>query len=78
MKMDIGPTFSRRSLALGFVVALAFPVASVFAGGTRGAGEHAAKKFLGSIYQHYLGKSSAVRGGTPNNMGVPPALPGWQ
>jgi hypothetical protein len=31
-KMDIGPTFSRRSFALGFVVVLAFPVAPVFAG----------------------------------------------
>ncbi len=65
MKMDIGPTFSRRSLALGFVVVLAFPVAPVFAGREHRAGEDAAKKFLGSIYQRYLGKSSAAATGVP-------------
>jgi hypothetical protein len=64
--MDIGPTFSRRSFALGFVVVLAFPVAPVFAGREhRASREDAAKKFLGSIYQHYLGKSSAAAAGVP-------------
>jgi hypothetical protein len=62
MKMDIGPTFSRRSLALGFVVALALSVVPAFAGTRRRAGVHSAKKFLSSIYQHYLGKSSAAAG----------------
>src|SRR5258708_3666398 len=65
MKMDIGPTFSRRSLALGFVVVLAFPVAPVFAGREHRAREDAAQKFLGSIYQRYLGKSSAAATGVP-------------
>ena len=65
MKIDIGPTFCRRSLALGFVVVLAFPVAPVFARREHRAREDAAKKFLGSIYQHYLGKSSAAAAGVP-------------
>src|SRR5258706_9629518 len=65
MKMDIGPTFSRRSLALGFVVVLAFPVAPVFARREHRAREDAAKKFLGSIYQRYLGQSSAAATGVP-------------
>jgi hypothetical protein len=63
MKMDIGPTFSRRNLALGFVVVLAFPLVPAFARTRRGAGEHSAKKFLGSIYERYLGKSSAAAAG---------------
>jgi hypothetical protein len=62
MKIDIGPTFSRRNLALGFVIALPLSVVSAFAGARRLAGEHSAKKFLGSIYQHYLGKSSPAAG----------------
>jgi hypothetical protein len=57
--MSIGPTFSRRRLALGFAAALTFPVFPAVAKKRRHAGDHAAKKFLGSIYQHYLGKSSA-------------------
>jgi hypothetical protein len=65
MKMDIGPTFSRRSLALGFVVALALSVVPASAGTRSRAGEHSAKRFLGSIYQHYLGKSSAAAAGQP-------------
>jgi hypothetical protein len=60
MKMDIGTAFSRRSLALGFVAALAPSV--VPARARHRAGEHSAEKFLGSIYQHYLGKSSAAPG----------------
>jgi hypothetical protein len=63
MKMDIGTAFSRRSLALGFVVALALSVVPAFAGTRRRAGEHSAKQFLGSIYQHYLGKSSTAATG---------------
>jgi hypothetical protein len=50
MKMDIGPAFSRRSFASGFVV-LAFSVVPAFAGTRRRAGE-----------LHYLGKSSAAAG----------------
>ena len=65
MDMNIGPAFSRRRLALGFATTFAFTVAPAFAGRKRGAGEHAAKKFLGSIYQHYLGKSSAAAAGVP-------------
>jgi hypothetical protein len=60
MKMDSVTAFPRRSLVLGFVAALASSV--VPARATRRAGEHPAKKFIGSIYQHYLGKSSAAAG----------------
>jgi len=63
MKMDIGPAFSRRVLALGFATTLAFAAVPAFAGSKRDAKEHAAKKFLGSIYQRYLGKSSAAAAG---------------
>jgi hypothetical protein len=70
MEMDIGPAFSRRSLALGFVVALGLSVVPTFAGtrrraGKHSAGKHSAKKFLSSIYQHYLGKPSAAAAGLP-------------
>jgi hypothetical protein len=65
MKTDNGPAFSRRSLGLGFVIALALSTVPAFAGTRRRSGEHSAKKFLGSIYQHYLGKSSAVAAGLP-------------
>jgi Protein of unknown function (DUF3828) len=61
MKMPIGPALSRRSLALGLIAA-AFSVVPAFASKRRRDGEHSAKKFLGSIYQHYLGKSSAAAG----------------
>jgi hypothetical protein len=60
MKMAIGPAFSRRSLALAVFAALSGVPA--LAGTRYRAGEHSAKKFLGSIYQHYLGKSSAAAG----------------
>jgi len=63
MKMNIGTTFSRRSLTLGFVAVLAFPLVPAFARTRRRAGEHSAKKFLGSIYERYLGKSSAAGAG---------------
>ena len=63
MKMDIGPAFSRRSFALGSIAALALSVVPASASKRRRDGEHSAKKFLGSIYQHYLGKSSAAATG---------------
>ena len=65
MKMNIGATFSRRRLVLGFAAILAFPAVPAFAGRKHSAGEPVAKKFLGSIYQRYLGKSSATAGGIP-------------
>jgi len=65
MKMNIGSTVSRRRLALGFAAIIAFPAVPAFAGGRRSAGEPAAKKFLGSIYQRYLGKSSGAAAGIP-------------
>jgi Protein of unknown function (DUF3828) len=65
MKMNSRASFSRRHLALGFAAILAFPVAPVFAGREHRAREDAAKKFLGSIYQRYLGKSSAAAAGVP-------------
>jgi len=63
MKMKIGSTFSRRRLAFGFASILAFRAVPAFAGGKRHAGKPAAKEFLGSIYQRYLGKSSAAGSG---------------
>ncbi len=65
MKMNSPASFSRRRLALGFAAILAFPAVPAFAGGKRSAGEHAAKKFLGSIYQRYVGQSSAAAAGVP-------------
>ncbi len=65
MKMNSRASFSRRHLALGFAAILAFPAVPAFAGGKRSAGEHAAKKFLGSIYQRYVGQSSAAAAGIP-------------
>src|SRR5258708_15506418 len=65
MKIDGRASFSRRRLALGFAAILAFPAVPTFAGGKRSAGEHAAKKFLGSIYQRYVGQSSAAVAGIP-------------
>jgi hypothetical protein len=62
MKTDIGPALSRRSLPLGFVAVLALSVVPAVAGRRRRVGEHSPKRFLGSIYQHYLGKSSAAAG----------------
>ena len=61
-KMNDRVSFSRRRLALGFAAILAFPGVPAFAKEKR---EPAAKKFLGSIYQHYLGKSSAAAAGVP-------------
>src|SRR5258706_2254068 len=63
MKMNSRASFSRRRLALGFAAILAFTAVPAFAGGKCSAGEHPAKQFLGSIYQRYLGKSSAAATG---------------
>jgi hypothetical protein len=63
MKMDIGSTFSRRGLAFGLVSIFAFRAVPAFAGAKRHAGKLAAEEFLGSIYQRYLGKSSAAGSG---------------
>jgi hypothetical protein len=65
MKMNNRASFSRRRVALGFAAILAFPAVPAFAGGKRSAGERPAKKFLGSIYQRYLRKSSAAAAGIP-------------
>jgi hypothetical protein len=62
MKVNSGASFSRRRLALGLATILAFRSARAFAGRKHAAGESAAKKFLGSIYQRYLGKSSVAAG----------------
>ncbi len=62
MKIEIWPGCSRRSLALAVFAVLALSVVPTLAGTRHRAGEHSAKKFLGSIYQHYLGKSSAAAG----------------
>jgi hypothetical protein len=62
MKINVAVKFSRRFLVLGLATILAFPA---FAGGKRSNGEPAAKKFLGSIYQRYIGKSSAGAAGIP-------------
>src|SRR5882672_1043257 len=64
-EMNSRASFSRRRVALGFAAILAFPAVPAFAGGKRSAGEHPAKKFLGSIYQRYLRKSSAAAAGIP-------------
>jgi hypothetical protein len=65
MKMNTGPTFSRRCLALGFAAVLAFPTVPAFARKKHSAGDSTAKNFLGSIYQRYLGKSSVAGAGIP-------------
>jgi hypothetical protein len=62
MKTDIGSTFSRRNLAFGFASILAFRAVPAFAGAKRHA-NLAAEEFLDSIYQRYLGKSSAAGSG---------------
>jgi hypothetical protein len=58
MKTNIESTLSRRRLALGFASILACRAMPAFAGGKRHAGKPAVE-FLSSIYQRYLGKSSA-------------------
>jgi len=51
-------TLSRRRIVAGLAVALALPVFPALAGR-----EPAAKAFLSSIYQHYLGSSSGAAKG---------------
>jgi len=63
MKMKIGSTFSRRRLAFGLASLVAFRAFPAFAGRKRQAGKPVAEEFLGSIYQRYLGKSSAAGSG---------------
>jgi hypothetical protein len=63
MKMDIGATFSRRTLTFGFASILAFRAVPAVARGKRHAGKPAVEEFLGSIYQRYLSKSSAAGSG---------------
>jgi hypothetical protein len=65
METNIAVTFSRRRLVLGLATILAFLPVPASAGGKRSTEEPAAKKFLGSIYQRYLGKSSAGAAGIP-------------
>jgi len=60
--MNDRASFSRRRLALGFAAILAFPIVPALAREKRSAEEPTPKKFLGSIYQRYLGKSSAAAG----------------
>lgn len=65
MRMDSGETFSRRCLVFAVAAFLALPVFPAFAKPKRVTREPTAKKFLGSIYQRYIGKSSATAGGIP-------------
>jgi hypothetical protein len=62
MKTNSESTFSRRRLVLGFASLLGFRAIPAFAGGKRLAGKPAVE-FLSSIYQRYLGKSSAGSSG---------------
>lgn len=63
MTVNSGRTFSRRRVTLGVVLILALPAIPALARGKRSPGEPAAKKFLASIYQRYVGKSSASAAG---------------
>jgi Protein of unknown function (DUF3828) len=65
MKMDSATTFSRRRLVLAVAAFLALPAVPAFAKRKRVTNEPTAKKFLGLIYQQYMGKSSANAGGIP-------------
>jgi Protein of unknown function (DUF3828) len=65
MKMDSRAAFSRRRLVLALAATLAFPAVPAFAQRKRVTKEPTAKKFLGSIYERYMGKSSATAGGIP-------------
>src|SRR5215470_5912043 len=60
MTMNSKPAFSRRRLSLGFAAVLILPVVPALAQGKHRAKNHTANKFLGSIYQRYLGKSSSA------------------
>src|SRR5260370_17335160 len=63
MKKNVERMFSGRRWAFGFATMLAFRAVPAFAGGKRHGGKPAAEEFLGSIYQRYLGKSSAAGSG---------------
>src|SRR5258708_7027448 len=65
MDMNIGPAFSRRRIALRFATTVACAGVAVFAARKRAVGGHSANRFVGRIYQHYLGKSSAAAAGVP-------------
>jgi len=59
MNNVVRAALSRRHVVTGFTVALAFSVLPASARKAPAGKESAAKAFLGSIYRHYLGKSSA-------------------
>jgi hypothetical protein len=65
MKMDSRATFSRRRLVLAVAATLALPAVPAFAKPKRVTKEPTARKFLGTIYQRYMGKSSATAEGIP-------------
>jgi hypothetical protein len=54
---------SRRRVVAGVALALAFPVVPALARSEHAKSEPAAKVFLDSIYQHYLGSSSGAAKG---------------
>jgi hypothetical protein len=60
MKIVEPSALSRRSLVVALAAALALPAVPALA-----AGEPAAKAFLSSIYQHYVGNSSGNAKGLP-------------
>jgi hypothetical protein len=62
MNTKFDSTLSRRRLTLGFACILVFRALPAFAGG-RGVAGKPAGRFLSSIYQRYLGKSSAAGSG---------------
>jgi hypothetical protein len=65
MKMDSGATISRRRLVLAVAAYLVLPAVPAFAKRKRITEDRSAKKFLWSIYERYMGKSSAGAGGIP-------------
>jgi len=60
MKMNMGPTFSRRRFAVGLSCIVALQAAQAFAGGKRHTEEPTAREFLASIYERYRAKSSVA------------------
>src|SRR5215470_17393979 len=65
MKMDSRAAFSRRRLVLAVAATLTLRAVPAFANRKRVTNEPTAKKFLGSIYQRYMEKSSATAEGIP-------------
>jgi hypothetical protein len=67
MKMSIvaGAASSRRHMVAGLAAALIFSALPAAAGREHAGREPAAKVFLNSIYQHYLGSSSGEAKGVP-------------